>query len=126
MWYALYADLVVLLHLVFVLFVLFGGLLTLQWPRVAWLHLPAAAWGATVEFTGWICPLTPLEYWLRAQGGGTLHEGDFLQRLLLPLLYPEGLTRQIQLVLGIIVLIVNASVYGWLWHRSFPRRHKGT
>jgi hypothetical protein len=126
MWYALFADLVVILHLAFVLFVLFGGLFTLQRPRVAWLHLPAAAWGAAVEFTGWICPLTPLEHWLRAQSGEPLDEGDFLQRLLLPLLYPEGLTHQIQVILGILVLIVNASVYGWLWHRSFPRRHKGT
>lgn len=125
MWYSFFADLVVLLHLAFVLFVLFGGLLAVRWPRATWLHLPAAAWGACVEFSGWICPLTPLEIWLRTQSGKTGYQGDFLERHLLPILYPEGLTQEIQLMLGTTVLIVNASVYGWLWRKSFlPKQRR--
>ena len=113
--YGLLADVVVLLHLMFVLFVLLGGLLALKWPRIAWLHLPAAAWGAVVEFTGWICPLTPLENWLRTQGGEATYAGDFIGRYLLPILYPEALTPDIQVMLGVLVLVVNLAIYGWLW-----------
>ncbi|TKS58596.1 MAG: hypothetical protein EWM72_02892 [Nitrospira sp.] len=115
MLYSLLADLVLLLHLAYVLFVLFGGLLVLKWRRAAWLHLPAVAWGAFVEFSGWICPLTPLENWLRARGGGQGYEGDFLEYYLLALLYPDGLTRATQTVLGAIVISLNLAVYGWLW-----------
>jgi len=114
--YGLLADVVVLLHLMFVLFVLLGGLLALKWPRIAWLHLPAAAWGAVVEFTGWICPLTPLENWLRAQGGKVVDEHDFTAHYLLPILYPGDLTRDLQLLLGTVVVVLNAAVYWWLWH----------
>ncbi|NWF71563.1 MAG: DUF2784 domain-containing protein [Nitrospirae bacterium] len=116
--YPLLADLVLIIHLGFVVFVLCGGLLVLRWPWIAWLHLPAAAWGAVVEFTGWICPLTPLENWLREQGGGVGDEHDFLARYLLPILYPEELTRDIQWLLGTVVIAVNAAVYWWLWHRQ--------
>jgi hypothetical protein len=117
MGYTLLADLVVFLHASFVLFVLFGGLLILKWPRALRLHLPAMAWGALVEFSGWICPLTPLENWLRLQAGEADYEGDFVQRYLLGLLYPDGLTRDMQLGLGAVVLIVNVSVYTWLLAR---------
>ena len=111
----LLADLVVILHLSFVLFVVFGGLLVLRWPRLAWVHLPAAAWGAAVEFAGWICPLTPLEQWLRVEGGGLGYGSDFIERYVLPVLYPAGLTHNVQLVLGIVVVVINAAVYGWVW-----------
>jgi len=114
--YGLLADVVVLLHLMFVLFVLLGGLLALKWPRIAWLHLPAAVWGAVVELTGWICPLTPLENWLRAQGGEVVDEHDFTAHYLLPILYPGDLTRDLQLLLGTVVVVLNAAVYWWLWH----------
>ena len=117
----LLADLVVILHLSFVLFVVFGGLLVLRWPRLAWVHLPAAAWGAAVEFAGWICPLTPLEQWLRVEGGGLGYGSDFIERYVLPELYPAGLTRNVQLVLGIVVVVINAAVYGWVWRLSFSR-----
>lgn len=113
--YSLLADFVLILHLMFVLFVLFGGLLALKWPRAIWFHLPAVAWGAFVEFSGWICPLTPWENWLRAQGGGQGYEGDFLEHYLLALLYPEGLTHTIQIVLGLVALSLNLAIYGWLW-----------
>ena len=116
--YPLMADLVLIVHLAFVVFVLCGGLLVLRWRWIAWLHLPAALWGAVVEFTGWICPLTPLENWLRAQGGETAYRSDFVAYYLLPVLYPGDLTRDVQLMLGTAVLAINISVYGWLWRRS--------
>ncbi len=122
MLYAVLADLVVLVHLAFVLFVIGGGLLVLRWPRAAWFHLPAAAWGAIVEFTGWICPLTPVENWLRVRGGETGYEQDFLSHYLLPLLYPAGLTSEMQWTLGLVVLFVNAAMYGWLGFRARTTR----
>ena len=118
------ADLVVTLHFAFVLFVLLGGLLVLRWPWLAVLHLPAAIWGALIEFAGWVCPLTPLEQSLRLQAGEQGYSGSFVEHYLLPVLYPSGLTRNIQLVLGSLVIIINLGVYGYLlrsWrHRPNP------
>lgn len=114
----LLADAVLLLHLAFVLFVLFGGFLALKCRRAIWLHLPAAIWGAVVEFSGWICPLTPLENWLRAQGGEGGYEGDFIVRYVIPILYPEALTPQIQVILALVVMGVNVAIYGWLWRTN--------
>jgi uncharacterized protein DUF2784 len=111
----LLADLVLIVHLAFVVFVLFGGLLVLKWRWVAWLHLPAAIWGAVVEFTGWICPLTPLENWLRTQDGKTSYRSDFIAQYLLPVLYPGDLTRDLQLLFGTVVVVLNAAVYWRLW-----------
>ncbi|MGH7258562.1 MAG: DUF2784 domain-containing protein [Nitrospiraceae bacterium] len=122
MLYTVLADLVALSHLAFVLFVIGGGLLVLRWPRAAWFHLPAAAWGAIVEFTGWICPLTPVENWLRVRGGETGYEQDFLSHYLLPLLYPAGLTSEMQYTLGLVVLVVNGAMYGWLGFRTRTTR----
>lgn len=113
--YSLLADLVLLVHLTFVVFVLCGGLLVLRWRGIAWLHLPAAIWGAFVEFSGWICPLTPLENWLRDQGGETAYQSDFIAQYLLPVLYPGNLTRDLQLLLGTVVVVFNAAVYWWIW-----------
>ena len=123
MLYRLGADLVVILHFGFVLFVLLGGLLLVKWPRLAWLHLPAFAWGAFVEFSGWICPLTPLEKWLRTQAGEAEYAGDFVTRYLSAVLYPEALTREVQIVLGTLVLAVNLAIYGRLWWDR--RQHRG-
>ena len=108
------ADAVVLFHLGFVLFAVFGGLLALRRPRLAWVHLPALMWAGAVEFAGWICPLTPLEDWLRVQGGGTGYRGDFIAHYLLPVLYPAGLTRSVQLLLGLLLVLFNAAVYAWV------------
>jgi hypothetical protein len=116
--YAFLADLVLVVHLAFVIFALCGGLLTLKWRWIAWLHLPAALWGAIVEFTGWICPLTPLEHWLRTQNGETSYRSDFIAQYLLPVLYPGDLTRGIQLLLGTVVVALNAAVYWWLWRAT--------
>jgi len=111
MLYRFLADATVLVHLLFVAFVVFGGLLALRWPRVAWAHLAAAAWGAWVELAGWICPLTPLENWLRARGGAATYSTDFVEQYLLPVLYPASLSRDVQWVLGVLVIVFNGIVY---------------
>ncbi len=112
------ADAVLLLHLAFILFVVLGGILVLRRPNLAWVHVPAALWGAAIEFLGWICPLTPLENWLRAQGGEAGYSGGFISHYLLPVVYPAGLTRGIQLALGGFVVAVNLAVYLLLWRRG--------
>jgi cobalamin synthase len=119
--YRILADLVVGLHGLFVLFVVAGGLLALRRPWVAAVHLPAAVWGALIEFQGWICPLTPLEKSLRAAAGQAGYPGGFIEHYVLPTLYPAGLTRGVQLVLGSVVIAINLLVYGLLlWRRRRP------
>jgi hypothetical protein len=115
--YRALADLVLILHFTFILFVTLGGLLLFRWPRVAYLHLPAALWGMLIEFASGICPLTPLEQRLRRLGGEPGYHGDFIDHYLTATIYPSGLTRGIQIALGAIVLIVNGTVY-WLWWRK--------
>ena len=110
--YRLTADLIVILHAAFVLFVVFGGLLVWRWRRVAGLHLLALLWGASVELAGLICPLTPLENHLRELGNRAAYHGDFINHYLTAFLYPEGLTRPIQIGLGLAVLLINVVVYG--------------
>jgi hypothetical protein len=112
--YRLLAGAVVALHLAFVLFVVLGGLAVRRWPRLAWLHLPAAAWGVWIEASGGICPLTPLENHLRQLGSEPGYRGGFVEHYLLPALYPEGLTRTVQFVLAAAVLAINAAAYGHL------------
>jgi hypothetical protein len=114
---ALLAALIVALHLAFVVFVALGAFLVLKWPKVAWAHVPAALWGAGIELTGGICPLTPLENTLRARAGAAAYEGDFVARYLLPVLYPEGLTRDAQLALGAAVIVGNAVLYALAFTR---------
>jgi hypothetical protein len=116
------ADLVLVVHLAFVLFVVLGGLLALRWPRVAWVHVPVALYGATIEFVGFICPLTPLEIWLRRRGGEAGYEGGFIEHYIMAALYPTGLTREIQLALGVGVLLLNAIVYTIVLKRYKLRR----
>src|ERR687897_3391396 len=99
--YRILADLVVGVHALFVVFVVFGGLLPLRWPWVAAVHLPAAVWGTLIEFRGWVCPLTPLEKSLRASAGQAGYEGEFVEHYILPLLYPGQMTRGIQVSLGV-------------------------
>ena len=111
MLYGRLADFVVVFHAAFVAFAVAGGLLVLWRPWIAWLHIPAAAWAALIEFSGWICPLTPLENGLRERAGEAAYTGDFIQHYLLRALYPSGLTRPIQWVLGCLVLLVNVAAY---------------
>ena len=116
------ADAVLLLHLAFILFVMVGGILVLRRPWLAWLHLPAAIWGALIEFAGWICPLTPLEKKLRLLAGEQTYRGGFIDHYLIPLIYPDGLTREIQWLLGMLVLAVNAAVYLRFWRQRKAAR----
>jgi hypothetical protein len=120
--YRLLADAVLLAHAGFVAFVVLGGLLVLRWPRLAWVHLPVVAWGAGIEFTGGICPLTPLENSLRALAHQQGYAGGFVEHYVFGLLYPDGLTHRAQLALGVLVLAVNAAVYAFAW---WGRRRRG-
>ena len=116
------ADFLVLLHLLFVVFVVAGGFLLLRWPKIAWLQVPAAVWGAYIEFSSGICPLTPLENHLRALGGEAGYSVSFVERYLMPILYPANLTVPIQIVLGGLVVAVNLAAYA-LTYRAWKRRH---
>ena len=116
------ADAVVLVHAAFVVFVLLGGVLVLRWPRLAWAHVPAAAWGVLIEFAGWICPLTPLENSLRDRAGLSTYQGEFVEHYILPVLYPAELTRSRQVWLGLAALAVNVFVYWRLLRTSSLRR----
>ncbi len=116
------ATLVVVVHALFVAFVLLGGLLVLRRPRLAWLHLPAAGWGVLIEFAGWVCPLTPLEIALRRRAGQAGYEGGFIEHYVTALLYPEGLSRGHQVALGALALAVNLLVY---WRLAARRRRPG-
>lgn len=121
MLYRVLADLVVVLHLGFVLFAVLGGLLALRWPRAAWIHLPAAIWGAGIEFVQGICPLTPLENHFRSLGGEAGYPGGFVEHYLLPVLYPAGLSRNVQWGLGIFVVLLNVAIYTVVWRRRVRR-----
>ncbi len=112
------ADLIVVVHLAFILFVMLGGLAVLRWPRLAWAHVPAVLWGVWIEFSGGICPLTPLENHFRVLAGEAGYDGGFVEHYLIPLIYPHDLTRGTQFVLGAIVIAVNLAVYGWRWRRA--------
>jgi len=112
--YGALADLVLVLHFAFLLFVVGGGLLLFRWRRLVWLHLPVAAWGVLVELAGWICPLTPLENRFRELSGGSAYQESFIEHYVTAILYPEGLTRTIQVGLGLAALFFNVVVY---WRR---------
>jgi hypothetical protein len=115
--YRLSADLVLVVHLAFVMLVVLGGLLVLRWPRLMWVHVPAVLWGAAIEFIGFVCPLTPLENWLRKRGGEAAFEGDFIEHYVTAFLYPDGLTRGLQILLGVLALVPNVAIYGYLFVR---------
>ena len=117
MLYRLLADWLVLVHLAFIVFVVAGGLLILWRPWLRWIHLPAAAWGALIEFTGWICPLTPWEQALRSRAGQVGYPGGFIEYYLLPVLYPQGLTSIVQTTLGFLVIGVNVAIYVFVGRR---------
>ena len=120
--YRILADTVLVIHLSFILFVVAGGFLVRRWRGVAWVHIPAAAWGALIEFMGWVCPLTPLEVWARSRAGGTGYSGGFVEHYLLPVVYPAALTHEIQMILGASVLIFNVFIYAWIFGHGMKRR----
>jgi Protein of Unknown function (DUF2784) len=120
--YKILADVVLLVHLCFVLFVGLGSVLALRWPKLAWVHLPALAWGVWIEFSGWICPLTPLEISLRQRGGEAGYEGGFIDHYVSAWMYPQGLTRTTQMTIGIVLCVVNTGIYGYLLYRRGRQR----
>lgn len=126
MWYRALADVVLLAHFAFVLFVVFGGLLALRWPRVAWVHVPLAIYGAVIEFVGFVCPLTPLEVSLRQRGGEAGYAGGFIEHYITATIYPAGLTRQVQIILGVAVVAINLLVYTVWWTRHSRLRERGS
>lgn len=123
MFFRALADLVLVFHLGFVLFVILGGLLALRWPAVARVHVPVALYGAAIELIGFICPLTPLENWLRRRGGEAGYQGGFIDHYVTATIYPDGLTRHTQVLLGLLVLALNVTVYT-IWWRRHTRAHR--
>jgi len=121
MFYRLLAELVVLLHLVFIVFVVGGGALALKWPWIALVHIPCALWGAMIELFRWHCPLTPLENWLRQATGGEPYAGGFIEHYIVPLVYPGAITRNMQIALGIAVLVINICAYLLVWWRHVAK-----
>ena len=118
--YRALADVVVVIHLVFILFVIAGGLLALRWRWAPFLHLPAAFWGVFIEVSGRVCPLTPLENALRRAAGSSGYSGGFIEQYLVPIVYPSALSHAAQLLLAGLVVLANALVYSVVW-----RRHRG-
>jgi len=120
-WAKVGVDVIVVLHFLFVIYVLLGGLFLLKWKKAAWLHVPAVIWGILVELNGWLCPLTPLENQLRIKAGLGMYDGDFVMHYIMPILYPAELTRSTQILFGTIVIIVNLSIYIYVF-RIKPRK----
>lgn len=122
MLYRILADMVVLGHLLFIIFVFFGGFLSFRWPRVAWIHIPAFLWGGSIDLLGGVCPLTPLENDLRIKGAAEGYASSFVENYILPLIYPEQLFGSFPrggfIAIGLLVLALNALIYWRLWQRS--------
>lgn len=119
---SLVADGLVLLHALFIAFVVLGGFLALRWPAVAYLHLPCLLWGIAIELGGFICPLTPLENQWRLAAGAGGYSGGFIDHYIMPLIYPPGLTRGTQILLGLTLLVGNGLLYGYLRRKRSRRR----
>jgi hypothetical protein len=119
------AKLVLITHLIFIFFVILGGLFALRWWWTVWLHVPAAVWGILIEFTDWTCPLTALEIkWLQ-EAGETGYSGGFIEHYLIPLIYPVGLTSEVQILLGFGVIATNLLVYTLVWRRWRHIKRRG-
>ena len=112
------ANVVLFIHALFIVFVVLGGFLTLHWFKVLYVHLPCCFWGVLLSWNAWICPLTPLEYWLRGQSS---HQYGVLDRIFKTLVYPEGLTPEMQQWLAALLVLINVGVYGFLFYRLSRR-----
>ena len=117
MHYQIAADLLVLTHLGFIVFVIVGGVMAMKWSWLMFLHIPAAVWGVLVVMNGWICPLTPWENQLRNLAGQEGYSSGFIEHYIIPLIYPSGLTRDMQIILGLFILTINLFVYGFIIYR---------
>lgn len=116
MHYRILADMTVLIHLCFIAFSVLGGFLVLRGKWWACVHIPAVLWAALIEFRGWLCPLTPIENWLRRAGGAAGYKAGFVEHYIVPIIYPSLLTQKMQMTLGILLLTVNLFIYAWAWH----------
>jgi len=114
---SLIADGILILHLAWIVFAILGGLLALRWPRVAWVHLGVVVWSAWVILAGWVCPLTPLENHFRWTAGQEGYQDGFVEHYITALVYPPGLTRALQIGLGVAILLWNAVIYALVFHR---------
>lgn len=123
--YNFLSNLVVIVHLLFIVFVCLGALLVLKWPKVIWVHIPFALWGVVVEYMNIVCPLTPLENYFRRLGGNMTYESDFVARYIIPVIYPVELTRNLQFVLGSIVLMLNIIIYGFIIYKTVKHKSAG-
>jgi hypothetical protein len=115
--YKLLADLTAITHLAFVIFIILGGLFAFKWKRMAWVHIPAAVWGAMIEFYGWICPLTYMENYFREEAGIDTMSHGFVAHYIMPVLYPAELTKDLQIKLGIFVIVINLIIYSLVAYR---------
>ena len=122
--FGIFADIVVLIHLGFVIFAVLGGVLIIWWRWITWLHVPAFLWAVWIETTGGICPLTHLEHWLRLKEGQGGYRGDFVSNYIMPILYPTGLTRNVQFILAIAIIVINIAIYGTILYGRCRRRMK--
>ena len=120
--YGIFADIVVLIHLGFVVFVVLGAVLVFWWRWIVWLHIPTVGWAVWIEVSGRICPLTPLENWLRIKGGQGAYEGDFVSTYILPILYPADLTRSLQYILAMLVIVINIAIYGFIIYKRYRKQ----
>jgi len=123
--YLLLADFVVILHFLFIVAVVIGGLLVIKWRKLIWVHLPFLFWGIYIEFSGGICPLTPLEIWLRKQAGADIYQGGFISHYLVPVIYPSGLTSNIQWLIGAGLIVFNLAVYIYIFLLRGKSRETG-
>ncbi len=124
MFFRLLADFVVVIHLAFIAFVVFGGLLAFRWRWIPWLQVPLASWGIILELRGWICPLTPFENRLRQAAGGAGYSGGFVEHYVLPIVYPAWLTPHTQVSLAVLVCLANALVYSLIWRSRRQAKHQ--
>jgi hypothetical protein len=124
MLYRVLADIVVMTHFAFIVFAVLGGILVLRWMRCAWVHVPTVTWATLISFAGWICPLTPLENWLREKGGVIAYRSGFIEYYILPVIYPDVtfLTRRMQIILGLLLLGLNLGIYGLVLRRIVKAR----
>jgi hypothetical protein len=122
MGYSVLADIIALVHILFVLFVMFGALFAIRWPGVIWVHGPALIWGVIVEFADLVCPLTPLEIRLRVLAGEAGYREDFLSHWLFNVLYPDFLTRDLRFALGGSLLLLNVGLYAYVWRKKLDRQ----
>lgn len=115
--YQFLADFAVVVHFLFIIFVVMGSLLVFRWRRLAWIHLPTAIWGVLIEWMGWICPLTPLENFLRKRGQLATYPSGFIEHYIIPIIYPNGLTRKCQILIGTALIVINIIIYGCILYR---------